>query len=436
MMSHNLIRSLSKLTRNRIPGQLVIQMTDRCNAMCPQCGMRVTERFKRTTLSMDRIKGILDAAAAQSFQAVSFTGGEPLLNLEDLACLIRYAGKAGIPYIRTGTNGFVFQDPENPNFESRVGKIAETLADTPLRNFWISIDSYQDEIHEKMRGFSGVLRGIEKALPIFHSMGLYPSANLGITRNVGGALTRSMRSEEPHPGPSYLDDFEQVYYRAFSEFYSRIRKMGFSIVNACYPMSIHEEEMNSGLQAVYSASAIDGIVRFSREEKGRLFSSLLRAVEAHRSQIRIFSPLSALHALISGYREERHSPRAYACRGGIDFFFVDSKDGLTYPCGYRGNEAMGSLRNLDLSALGEELNANQCRRCDWECFRDPSEMLGPLMEALQSPSQLLSRWRKDPRAFQYWIQDMLYYYASDFFDGRKPLNSRRLKFCQSLFSRS
>jgi len=40
---------LSFLNRH-IPGQLVVQITNGCNASCPQCGMRVPERFKRSSL--------------------------------------------------------------------------------------------------------------------------------------------------------------------------------------------------------------------------------------------------------------------------------------------------------------------------------------------------------------------------------------------------
>ena len=95
------------ILNNRVPGQVVVQITDRCNARCPQCGMRATESFTRSTLATDAIKRIIDAAASRGVQAISFTGGEPLLDLPRLVELIRYAGDAGIPYIRTGTNGFM-----------------------------------------------------------------------------------------------------------------------------------------------------------------------------------------------------------------------------------------------------------------------------------------------------------------------------------------
>ena len=412
--------------QNRVPGQLVIQMTDRCNATCPQCGMRASSGFQRTTLDTDHIKRLIDAAAEQSFQAISFTGGEPLMCQKKLMNLIQYAGQAGIPYIRTGTNGFVFRNPHKPDFKRRVHTLAESLALTPLRNFWISIDSYLDRVHEQMRGFKGVMRGVEEALPIFHDMGLYPSANLGINRNVGGNYTRRYDQRSGMPDKSYLDNFEQVYYRAFCQFYQRVIDMGFTIVNACYPMSIDEDEGKTGLQAVYAASAVDRVVRFSKQEKTRLFAALSRAVQAYRSKIRIFTPLSSLHALKkTGHPDANHRDMA-ACRGGIDFFFIDSKDGATYPCGYRGGENMGFLWDLDIKLIKANPDREKCTSCDWECFRDPSELMDPVLKALRSPLKLLSKWHKQPLARRFWIQDLLYYWACDFFNGRKPMNSRKL----------
>ena len=138
------------------PGQLVLQLTDRCNAHCPQCGMRVSERFERAVLDDDTARRTIDAAAQRGIQVLSFTGGEPLLVLDRLVDLINYAGCRGINYIRTGTNGFQFCGAEKPGFERRVHAIAAKLARTPLRNFWISIDSVEPDVHETIRGFKAV----------------------------------------------------------------------------------------------------------------------------------------------------------------------------------------------------------------------------------------------------------------------------------------
>lgn len=68
---------LKLLLKQRIPGQLVVQVTDRCNATCPQCGMRVSRVFPRSRLELGRLFSIIDAAAEKGIQALSFTGGEP-----------------------------------------------------------------------------------------------------------------------------------------------------------------------------------------------------------------------------------------------------------------------------------------------------------------------------------------------------------------------
>ncbi len=51
--------------------------------------MRATETFKRSTLDLDTAKKIIDRAASNGVTALSFTGGEPLLFLEQVAELIQ-----------------------------------------------------------------------------------------------------------------------------------------------------------------------------------------------------------------------------------------------------------------------------------------------------------------------------------------------------------
>ena len=106
-MLARLIKNIRLLSHNRIPAQLVIQMTNHCNARCPQCGMRATARLQRSRLASEDIRRILDAAGESGVRAVSFTGGEPFLFEEDLLQYLHYAGQSGIPYIRTGTNGSI-----------------------------------------------------------------------------------------------------------------------------------------------------------------------------------------------------------------------------------------------------------------------------------------------------------------------------------------
>jgi hypothetical protein len=357
---------------------------------------------------------MLDAAAEKGVKVVSFTGGEPLLLLDELSMLIKYAGSSGIDYVRTGTNGFLFMNPDKQKSKDRITKAAEILADTPLRNFWISIDSAEPRMHEEMRGFPGAMAGIEKALPIFHDHGIYPSANLGINRNMGGSPIPNL----PHGDKLKTHHLQTLYRRfrqAFRRFYGSVIDMGFTIVNTCYPMSLNEDAPGNRLKAVYGATSTDPIVDFSRQEKAVLFKSLKDTLPEFRAQIRIFSPRSSLHALCRQYGDPPQNP--YPCRGGMDFFFISCEDGNTYPCGYRGLENLGRFWDLDIEG---QQNGATCSRCDWECFRDPSELFGPLLNGPSHPIDLIRRIKRDRDFFRFWLEDLRYYRACGLFNGREP----------------
>lgn len=396
--------ALFPLLKGRGPAQLVLQYTDACNARCPQCSMRVTEPFKRSRLDRDTAKRILDAAAQKGIAALSFTGGEPLLYIDEIVELLKYAKSLGIRYTRTGTNGYLFANHERPDYQDRVTKIAEQLAESGLYTFWISIDSADPAVHEEMRGLPGVIRGIEKALPIFHAHGIYPSANLGINRNLGGAV------RQPSTDPS---EFYSFYRSAFGRFYTLAINMGFTIVNACYPMSIEKNEA-SGLNAVYGATNNSGITRYAPAEKTLLFKALFHTIPEFRHRIRIFSPRSSLFSLIR--QQAENGQKYHSCRGGIDYFFIDARDGNTYPCGYRGSENLGKFWDFDLSGSNK---GDSCRRCDWECFRDPSEMIGPLISLFTSPRHFYRTMIRDEKFRKLWIDDIKYFTACDLFDCNK-----------------
>ncbi|MDR3629841.1 MAG: radical SAM protein [Desulfocapsaceae bacterium] len=417
MMLRQFFRNIRTLSNNHIPAQLVIQMTSHCNARCPQCGMRSTAEIPRRRLASDEIKHILDAAAERGVQAVSFTGGEPLLFQDELISLIEYASRAGIPFIRTGTNGFLFRHADHKDFSDRVKKLADRLAATPLRNFWISLDSAVPEVHERMRGFPGVVRGIEKALPLFHAAGLFPSANMGLNRMVGGEATAALDPQSFSSDQEYLAVFSQRYREALDCFYHLVRNLGFTMVNTCYPMSISCEEMETGLHPVYAATTTDAVVRFSAAEKAALYKALLDTIPKHRHHLRIFSPLSSIYSLHRRHLNS-HPDETFGCRGGIDFFYIDADGGDTYPCGYRGNENMGKFWQLDFSARKTD---HDCRLCDWECFRDPSELCAPLLNMFKNPLRLILQMRRHTIYRRLWLEDIRYFRACSFFNARiKP----------------
>lgn len=402
-------KNIHSIIKGRIPGQVIIQYTNSCNASCPQCSMRRAESYDRSKLEEAEIRKIIDSAAAQNIQALSFTGGEPFLYTKQLISLIRYASDLGIPYIRTGTNGFMFTNTESYNFVDKIESLAERLAKTNLRNFWISIDSCDPKTHEEMRGLKGVINGIEKALPIFHQYGIYPAANLGINRYTGGKDKIPLSMTDP-------EAFYIAFQNAFEKFYDFVINLGFTMVNACYPMSVNSSG-SSQMNAVYGATSDSAIISFRKEEKIQMFKALMDTIPKFRKRIRIFTPLVSLYSLIKQFEGQENF--SYPCRGGIDFFFIDAADGYTYPCGYRGNENMGRFYELNINSLKAK---PFCKSCDWECFRDPSELMGYVIQALHNPFGYIANRNKDPFYRHLWKEDIKYYELCDYFDGRKPLH--------------
>jgi MoaA/NifB/PqqE/SkfB family radical SAM enzyme len=371
--------------------------------------MNVGNSFRRSKLDVDSVKKIIDHAVGNDVCALSITGGEPLLYFDEIIELLKYAKEAGIKYTRTGTNGFLFVHPEKQNWRSRIEKVAAGLADADIYSFWISIDSACPLTHEKMRGLPGVIKGIESALPILHGYNIYPTANLGINRNIVDINNLSAYSS--------LTMYD-VYRNAFRMFYQSVIDLGFTIVNACYPMSV---QLQDTLNAVYGATSDSHIVQFSRAEKVHVFRALFDVIAEYRSKIRIFSPRSSVYALIKQHTEGEEF--CYPCRGGQDFFFIDARDANTFPCGYRGNESFGKFWELDLSNIDHTFT---CRRCDWECFRDPSELFGPILAIFTQPFSFLKRIAKDKTYMKLWYKDLNYFSACGFFNGRIPPDYKKL----------
>jgi hypothetical protein len=194
---------------------------------------------------------------------------------------------------------------------------------------------------------------------------------------------------------------------SFARFYTSVIDLGFTIANCCYPMD------DSHKEPVYRAAASDDIVTFTPDQRSAIYRALFDTIGSYRSRIRIFTPLSSLYALITQHTTGRLNG-SYPCRAGIDYFFVSAVDGNTYPCGYRGSENLGKFWELPATSG----SGPGCFKCDWECFRDPSELIGPLTAISTEPLKLMRKWMDDTKCFRTWVTDLRYYYACDFFNGR------------------
>ncbi|GAB6036063.1 hypothetical protein JCM15519_06220 [Fundidesulfovibrio butyratiphilus] len=397
------LRVIRSLAAGHAPGQAVIQLSDACNATCLHCAMSAKNRFVRTTLRVDAVKELLDRLAARGVMAVSFTGGEPLLRPNLVAACAAHARSLGMASVRTGSNGFFLRGSDRPGFADKVGCLADLLLENGLTSFWLSLDSADTAFHERHRGLSGVVRGMAEGLPVFARHGLHPAANLCINRRMGG---RDVDTRGMTP-----DALREHYYKDFVLYFAHVLELGFCSVNICHPMTPQVCEPG---QTVYQAASQAAFITFRPEEQVPLYRALFDAVTDFRKRLQIFTPRSTLLSMI------RHRLgvgfAGYGCRGGMDFFFVDSAGMDAFPCGYRGGE---KLTELLTAAPRADTGLEPCARCDWECFRDPSHLFGPLLELFANPLTLARRFVRDPKWGRLWLGDVLYLRSCHWFDARR-----------------
>jgi MoaA/NifB/PqqE/SkfB family radical SAM enzyme len=369
--------------------------------------MRREAEIRRANLPAETVRNALRDCAETGVEAVSFTGGEPFINIPEILKLLDYAGDLKIPCLRSGTNGYMFAPGGEAAGLDQLIPFVEAVVKSPLRNFWISVDSADTGTHERLRGLPGVIGGIAKALPVFHARGLYPAVNLGINRCIAGAMIPPL--EEPGDEDAFLEN----YRRGFSAFFTKAVDMGFTMANVCYPMSFETANLETGKPA-YGAISDDIMVRFSRRELRLVFKALLETIPAFRKAIRIFTPLSALYAL----SRENSRDLLFPCLGGICYFYMDSRDGHIYPCGYRGDEDLGASVAALRTAPGSQRPF--CEKCHWECFTDPSQLFGMFRHVIRHPLNVCFGKHFDRQMLRLWFSDVKYYLACDLFDGRKP----------------
>ena len=290
-------------------------------------------------------------------------------------------------------------------------KFAKDLKASGLYTFWISLDTWDILEHEKNRGLSGVIDGIRTALLVFREEGVYPSANLGINRTIVKgkmSITSASTDEEKQ-------EFYEAYREGFRRFYEFASGLGFTIANACYPMSMQDD-------AVYKAESVDDIVSYNDTEKHFLFKAMYDTIPEYRGQIRIFTPRSSLMMLVRHYGGQKDA--GFACYGGIDYFFVESSTGHAFPCGFRASDDMGAYEDLDVTKIKQKPD---CKLCDWECFRDPSNQTGPLAEFFRNPFKVIKMFLGDREFMVEWWKDLFYYFACSMFNFKMEPECERMK---------
>jgi MoaA/NifB/PqqE/SkfB family radical SAM enzyme len=124
---------------------VMLSLTSRCQCSCLHCGVRTQNADNRPWLDKRDYFGIIDESQRLGAFSVYFFGGEPLL-VPELFEYIAYAGTKGLN-TRCDTNGLLLDE----------GMVVR-LKKAGLDEIGISIDSLNNEIHDKNRGVEGTLK--------------------------------------------------------------------------------------------------------------------------------------------------------------------------------------------------------------------------------------------------------------------------------------
>ncbi len=137
-----------KLLRERIPLNVMLSVTDRCNSRCRYCDI---PRRGLPELTPEQMTQLIDEMAAAGTRRLGLWGGEPLLR-DDIGDIIARAKSHGM-YVTLDTNGYLL-----PQRLSELDGLDHVI---------VAFDG-PEEAHDANRGpgtFRKAMAGLEAALP-------------------------------------------------------------------------------------------------------------------------------------------------------------------------------------------------------------------------------------------------------------------------------
>ncbi|MCD6367624.1 MAG: radical SAM protein [Candidatus Aenigmarchaeota archaeon] len=145
---------ITKPQRLSAPFMVVWDFTKQCNLKCKHCYANATPYPAPDELSLEQRYEVVDQLDEAGVAAISFSGGEPLIN-KDFWPVAEYASKKGF-YLSVATNGTLISE-----------EVAKRLKKIGIRYVEISIDGPTADIHDSFRGIKGAfdraINGIKNA---------------------------------------------------------------------------------------------------------------------------------------------------------------------------------------------------------------------------------------------------------------------------------
>lgn len=162
---------LTHVLKKNIPWLIELSVTYRCQCKCIHCsvGNYLNDAGGKPELSVEEIKRILDQAAEMGIPKVDFFGGEPLMK-EGIVELVEYGEKIGL-YISITTNAWLLTED-----------LAKQLGRAGLSCINVSLDSTEEEAHDKLRGLPGLHKKVVDAVKYCNDSGIPVIMSTYVTR--------------------------------------------------------------------------------------------------------------------------------------------------------------------------------------------------------------------------------------------------------------
>ena len=145
------------------PFMIVWDFTKQCNLRCKHCYANAGPRPAPDELTLEQKLEVLKQLDEAGVAAISFSGGEPLIN-KDFWRVAEEAAKTGM-YISIATNGTLITE-----------SIAKKLKEIGVRYVEVSLDSPYPVKHDEFRGIKGAwntsVRGIKNAKKVGLEVGI------------------------------------------------------------------------------------------------------------------------------------------------------------------------------------------------------------------------------------------------------------------------
>lgn len=305
----------------------IFAITSRCNCKCPMCDIH---RNKPSEISLDDAIKILDFMASSGFLVAYFTGGEPALH-PNIVEIVKHADKLGLITSLT-TNGTI--SPET----------LEALSKAGLHTLSVSVDSWDPDICEKIRGFRNIQDSYKKTIALAKSldMNVYSLTYLGT-----------------HVSPENIENMVKYVNETLG--------IPFAL---CYPTTTN---VNTYLLGNYVTAP-------SPEDLKEIAQELL---ELKKSGYKIANTATYLEEIIKFHNKELSK---FPCKCGEYVFYIDWS-GDVYPC-FAKQKLFNALEDNVAKGSSLFLHNTKCNKCMVDCFREPS-----YVAYIKHPSMILKELR-------------------------------------------